>query len=65
VGTPESGTRKEMSTPLRDLHRSTLEAGSGSAARGAKENTKADAKVLEWGSFAPCVIRDYYLSKTH
>jgi hypothetical protein len=62
-----------MSTPLRDLHRSMMEANSmgngisasGGGARGAKENTKADAKVLEWGSFAPCVIRDYYLSKTH
>jgi hypothetical protein len=63
-----------MSTPLRDLHRSMMEASnmgnnsvgaSGGGARGVKENTKADAKVLEWGSFAPSVIRDYYLSKTH
>lgn len=26
---------------------------------------KADSKVLEWGSFPPTVIREYYLGKVH
>ena len=25
---------------------------------------KADAKILEWGSFAPATIREYYINKT-
>ena len=25
---------------------------------------KADAKILEWGSFAPSTIREYYINKT-
>jgi hypothetical protein len=70
IGTPESAGRKslESGTPHRDLFRNSFNefsgAGAMSAGRGGpRESTKADAKVLEWGSFAPTVIREYYLSK--
>lgn len=34
-----------------------------SAGRGGRDSAKSDAKVLEWGSFAPSVIREYYLTR--
>lgn len=69
VSTPESTHHKHSDssgggTPARDLYKAALEPASAGG-RGGKDTGKSDAKVLEWGSFAPSVIREYYLSKMH
>lgn len=63
VGTPESGGggghhSRDSSSVARDMFKN----GNGN---GRADGAKADSKVLEWGSFPPSVIREFYLGKMH
>lgn len=57
-------SRDNSSSTVKEMFkngRAAAEAAGGNSAG----NGKSDSKVLEWGSFPPTVIREYYLSKMH
>lgn len=70
MGTPDSNSggchsrSRDNSTISKDMFKNTrLMDGIPTNTNGG--GGKADSKVLEWGSFPPTVIREYYLGKVH